>query len=271
MLLSSAVFSLLIASAAMAEAPAGLRVPTGPWRVDFGDSACVAERNYGTAEQPLMLVLKAPPIGDVMQIAVLRDARWTPAEPAEARVVIDGASPLKTNLLMFTPKGAKQRVYLLNMPSTDFARVRQAKLLAFRSSGLNEIFALSGMQPLLKVMDDCVADLRRVWNIADATGAEAPALARRASGNVARYFDDDDYPAAAVASLQGGTVKFAMLVGEDGRVADCTIIEPSGAAELDGQACAIVRERAKFEPARGKDGKPAKDAVLTSVRWVIPD
>ncbi len=266
LLRSVAVFSAL-ASAAVAEAAAP-RSPTGTWNVNFGDAQCVAHRDYGTSAKPLRLLLKAPPVGDVVQVAVLQEASWSPPEQVEATVMIDGR-PLKTNLLMYTPKGSRERIYLLNMPSADFASVRQAKTLSVRSDGLNETFALSGMEPLLKVVDACVADLRRVFNVG-VFGPDAERFKSRARANLARLFSSDDYPAVAVMEGQSGRVGFALLVGEDGRVADCTIVATSGVPSLDTQACALLKRRAKFEPARGLDGKPAKDSVVGGIVWRMP-
>lgn len=269
MISRSIVFCLALTSAALAEAAAAPRAPTGKWNVNFADAQCIAQRDYGTSDSPLKLVLKAPPVGDVMQVAVLRPASRTSAEQVESTVAIDGRRPLKTDLLMYSPKGSRERVYLLNMPFAEFASVRQAKTLSVRSSGLNESFALSQMEPLLKVVDECVADLRRVWNIGENIAGSA-AFKSRARANIAGLFSDKDYPAVAIAKGQGGTVRFALLIREDGRVADCTIVATSGVPSLDSQACALLRIRAKFEPARGSDGKPAKDSVVGSIIWRMP-
>jgi TonB family protein len=259
--------ALALATAAVAEAAPKVRAPSTTWNVDFADAQCIAHRDYGTESGSPRLVLKGAPLGDVMQVAVLRDAPWIPADQVDATVAIDGR-PLKTSLTMFSPKGSKQRVYLLNMPSAEFATVRQAKTLAVRSVDLNETFALSQMQPLMKVMDDCLADLRRVFNIG-ADGAEPSGLRSRAKANLARLFSSDDYPTVAISNGQSGRVKFALLIQEDGRVADCTIVETSGVPSLDSQACATLKARAKFEPALDKDGKPAKDAVVGAITWRI--
>jgi TonB family protein len=171
---------------------------------------------------------------------------------------------------MYSPKGSRERIYLLNMPSADFASVRQAKSLSVRSEGLNETFALSEMEPLLKVVDECVADLRRVFNV----GATAPDFSRfksRARANLLSLFSPDDYPAVAIIEGQSGRVGFALLIGEDGRVADCTVVATSGVPSLDTQVCALLKRRAKFEPARGVDGKPMKDSAVGGITWRLPD
>jgi TonB family protein len=269
MLMRTIIFFLALASATAVEAAPGPRLPTGKWNVNFAEAQCIAHRNYGPGDNPVRLVLKAPAVGDVMQVAVLRPARGISAEQVEATVTVDGGRPLKTNLLMYSPKGSKERVYLLNLPSPEFASVRQAKTLSVRSPGLNETFALSQMEPLLKVVGECVADLRRVFNIG-ASGTDPVGLKSRARANLPSLFRDTDYPAVAVMNGQSGRVEFALLIGEDGRVADCTIVATSGVPSLDSQACALLKTRARFEPARGNDGKPAKDSVVGAIVWRMP-
>jgi len=262
MLLESVALFLALESATAGEP----RSPSAKWNVNFDDAQCIAHRDYGTSVRPLRLVLKAPPVGDVMQVAVMQEASSTPPQQMSAFVAIDGSRPLKTNLLTYTPKASKERIYLLNMPSADFASLRQAKTVSVRSEGLNETFALSGMEPLLKVVDECVTDLRRVFNIG-ATGTEPVGLTSRATTNLAKLFSDADYPDVAVMKGQSGKVRFALLIGEDGRVADCTIVATSGVPSLDSQACALLKTRAKFEPARDHEGKPAKDSVVGGIVW----
>lgn len=269
MMLKSVILPLLAGSALFAAPGDAPRQPTSTWNVDFADAQCVASRAYGTDEEPLHLVLKAPPVGGVMQIALMRKPGSAPPEQVEAVIGIDERPPLKANMLMFTPRKGKFRIYLLNMPSSDFAVVQNAKTLSIRSRGLNETLALSQMKPLLDVVASCVADLRKAWNVTDAEG-EKSSLAKRATADARRFFSSADYPAAAVSSRQSGTLKFAVLINEAGRVADCTIIETSGVAVLDSQTCAIMMQRGKFSSAIGMDGKPAKDASISRITWKMP-
>jgi TonB family protein len=263
-----AFLAMLLWGASSAAAAAAPREPTGKWKVDFDDAQCVASRNYGSTEEPLHLVLKAPPLGEVMQIAVMRNGGYAPPDQVNATIAIDDQAALKTNLLMFGPKDSKKRVYTLNLPSADFARIRGAKSLTIRSLGLNETFAVSQIEPLLKVMDQCVADLRRVWNLSS-DGATST-LANRATGNPGDWVKSEDYPGVAIMKGASGVVRFVILIDEMGRAADCTVVETSGVAVLDAQSCAVLKQRAKFKPAIGPDGKPAKDAYTARFRWVMP-
>ncbi|HYW15684.1 MAG TPA: energy transducer TonB [Allosphingosinicella sp.] len=258
-----------LASATLVQTASGPRVPSGKWHLSNAHSQCIALRDYGTEDGSPRLILKASPLGEVVQVGILRDAARIAPEQLDATIAIGERPPLGTSLMMFSPAGSRQRVYLLNMPSTEFAAVRQAKTLSLHSEGLNETLALSQMEPLMKVMDECVANLRREFNIAG-SGPEATGLQTRARGNIVKLFSSDDYPAVAYRSGQGGRVKFALLIQEDGRVADCTIVETSGVPSLDTQACAKLKARAKFQPARSADGKPAKDSFIGAIVWRMP-
>jgi TonB family protein len=250
----------------LAAAPLSARAPTGKWNVNFADAQCMASRDYGTPEDRVELVLKAPAIGGVMQVAIVRKSSSVITAQTKALVTLDGAPPFKASMLVYTPRASGVRVYTTNMPAAEFDRVRQAREMAIRTEGLDEHFTLSQMTPLRKIVDDCVADLRRVFNVGDPTGQVSP-LKRRAETNLARIFSDWDYPRIALDRGDSGIVKFALLIDESGRVVDCTVIQTSGAASLDSQACAIIRQRAHFRPAEDSDGKPAKDAITGSVSW----
>ena len=90
-----------------------------------------------------------------------------------------------------------------------------------------------------------------------------------AAGNLQGLIRPEDYPDSAVRQMKSGTVAFVMLVNEQGRVADCTVVETSGVAALDAQSCAIMAERARFKPGIGMDGKPAKSVFKQRITWRV--
>lgn len=243
------------------------RQPTGRWVVNFDDAQCIASRNYGTDANPLFLALKAPPLGNIIQIGVVRSAKGGEPEQIDAQVIIDGRQPQRASMLAFTAKKQKQRAYWINLPRREFAPATSARVIAIRGKReLSESFAISAMQPLMKVLDDCVADLRRVWNVSE-QGMEAQKLKEPVSGDLRGVFRAEDYPAVAIAGKHQGTVELALLIDETGKVAGCSLVETSGVASLDAQSCALVKERAKFRPAIGMDGKPAKGSFLQRITW----
>lgn len=279
------VFAMLalatLAGAAPPSKPA--LAPTAKWVVDFDAAQCMASRNYGTADDPLLLALKQPAIGDVIQLYVIRRGGGSApfAVQFDGKIALDGAELSKRSMLNFSGKATRQRVLLLNMPLAEFAAVRTAKTLTIDAgSRLDETFELKDVEKLMKVMDHCVADLRSAWNVVDPpppnrpAGAAAPPtplspkLLKGPIGGVP-VFKADDYPDVALDKDGEGTVAFALLIDEQGKVADCTVTKTSGLASLDAQSCAIVKQRARFEPAIGLDGKPAKSSWHQRVTWRI--
>jgi TonB family protein len=241
------------------------RAPTGRWNVNFADAQCHASRDYGTVQDPVQLILKAPVTGGVMQVAIVRRAGWAPPNQIDATVTAGNAQPFRASILTYTPKGSEYRVYLINMSPPQFALVQAASELSVRAEHLDESFSLSNMVPLLKIVDECVADLRRVFNVTDPP--ESSPLKSRARGRIISYFEGEIYPPVALDRDQTGVVKFTLLVDESGRVADCTIVETSGVAALDSQVCAVLKPRARLEPAVGMDGRPAKDVLTGKITW----
>jgi protein TonB len=66
-----------------------------------------------------------------------------------------------------------------------------------------------------------------------------------------------------------GTVHFTVRVSKRGRVKRCTIDQSSGHADLDRRACSIMKNRARFTPAKDDRGRPVEDSVSSRVRWML--
>lgn len=258
-----AATALLAAVSASAQGAAPL-VPTAKWVVDFDEAQCVAMRNYGTESKPLLFVLKQPAAGEIMQVAVLRKGVRSSkyADQVDGWVRIDNGTAIASSMIKFHVKERGERVLMTNMPLAQFAAVRKAQSLSIAAPlEFNGTFQLGSMGPLMNVMDSCVADLRKVWN------AGTGSLKKSSAGNLQGLIRADDYPGIAITKMKSGTVSFIVLVNEQGRVADCSVVETSGVAALDAQSCAVVTERARFQPAIGMDGKPAKSTFKQRITW----
>lgn len=263
----------LAAAAAMAVvlvpggAAAEPRNPTDNWVVNFDAAQCVAYRAYGTEQKPLTLMLKAPPAGEVLQLFVMRNgAAMESAEQLDGRVRSGSGPEQRLSVLAYSPPKSGRRVFRYNLPKAEVAAWAASPVLEVRASpGLRESFALSGLKPVLKVLDECVADLRTEWNYTD-EGAVSKNL-QRVQGDLTGLINSDDYPAVNIRKGEAGSVQVVVLVDAAGKVADCSLVESSGVAALDAQTCATIKERATFKPAVGADGRPAKDIFFQRVTW----
>jgi len=92
----------------------------------------------------------------------------------------------------------------------------------------------------------------------------------RAKANLASYVSDEDYPSNAVRNEEQGTTRFRLAVGPDGRVKECTVTSSSGSSALDATTCKLMKQRARFTPARNNRDEATSDSVTNAIRWVLP-
>jgi protein TonB len=53
-------------------------------------------------------------------------------------------------------------------------------------------------------------------------------------------------------------------------VKECTVTGSSGSSALDATTCRLMRQRAKFTPAKNNRGELTSDTVTSAIRWVLP-
>jgi TonB family protein len=261
-----AAAAALLASAASSGANAAPLQPTGKWIVHFDDAQCVAQRDYGPPGEPLYLLLKRPVLGEVVQVSLVDNRLQENAIQIDGRIQFDTRRAIKTNILRFSPANTGTRVQMTNLVLGDFAAAGTARVMRVTVKDFDRELALSDMPELLSVMNNCVADLSKAWNVTGGTDRAAK-IREGARGNVQGLITPDDYPDQAFRNADAGSVKVALLINEEGRVADCSVIETSRVAALDAQACAVLKARATFTPAVGTDGKPAKDSFIQTINW----
>src|SRR5574338_373155 len=98
-----------------------------------------------------------------------------------------------------------------------------------------------------------------------------PDMSSPVEGSLEGLIGSDDYPAEALNRNEEGTVQFRISIDETGAVRDCVIEKSSGSAALDAQTCRLMWLRAKFKPARDKDGKPVADQKTAKIAWRIAE
>lgn len=112
------------------------------------------------------------------------------------------------------------------------------------------------------------------WPQPEPTPSPTPSFAPRAVRALTepgRWVSENDYPINALRRGEQGVTSFAITIGVDGRVRDCTVTGTSGSRELDAATCAKVSQRARFTPARDRHGEVAVGRYTNSIRWQIPE
>ena len=83
----------------------------------------------------------------------------------------------------------------------------------------------------------------------------------------AKWVTSNDYP---YHTFHEGIAKAELIVGANGRVSDCNIVESSGHAMLDRATCRWLPRRARFIPAKNNKGEPIVGYYSVTAEWKIP-
>lgn len=262
---------LLLAAAPPASAQDAPRPPANKWVVDFASSQCIASRAYGAGDDAVTLLVKPSPRGNVVQIALVTKGRRGEAEQVAGQLFVDDGAPADASFLSFNLQGGdKQVVNVANLTQEAFAPLRQAIRVRIKLGARPDVtLQLTQMKSVTDALDTCIADLQTVFNV----GEERSAALREASRpkrQLINLFTSNDYPPPAVRHSETGDLTYVLLVDEKGGLVDCMVDQTSGVAWLDAQSCFVFRTRAKFAPAIGADGQPAKSAIMGRIHWVLP-
>ena len=88
--------------------------------------------------------------------------------------------------------------------------------------------------------------------------------------NPGEWLRDRDYKSSWVRREYQGVAGFRLDIAASGKVSGCRVTSTTGHPELDEATCQLIQSRARFEPARGKNGEPVAGSFSSSVRWVLP-
>lgn len=237
---------------------------TGPWRVDYSEAQCVALRNYGTDEKPLLLMFKPSPQGTAMRLLIASNG-WSDAQQVRESIRFGAGPSRDTDMLLYGDRKTKLRIVSLTIPMAEFRRDAEASEIAVKGWAMNADLAVTNGPQVVAELDKCVADLKQYWRIGqpDQPGSvdAVPAKPLRS------LFSPEDYPYEAAVHEDQGTVQLTFLVDETGAVRDCSVDETSGIPTLDTMSCYIIQQRARFKPAIGPDGKPRRSAFSQGITW----
>jgi len=87
--------------------------------------------------------------------------------------------------------------------------------------------------------------------------------------NPATWIDSEDslpWPSRGFRGGQG-VLRYTLLVDEEGRAEECEVNRSTGSRRFDRQACRLLTDRARFEPARGSNGQVVEGRYSASLRF----
>jgi TonB family protein len=235
--------------------------PVQPWVVNYAVTDCTAHRAYGDEAHPNLLVIGPALWGDTYELMIAANGTG-PVEAEEVDGSVDfGNGPIKAWLLHYGAKASQSYgVFKFRISGREMAQARSATVATFHVKGQDRKYSLSSVPALMDTLHNCIVDLQHYWNMVD---PEQKDIAAPPIGDIREIFTASDYPAEAMSHSQEGKVQLVLLIDEQGRVAACHVLEPSGIPVFDAMGCQVIRQRARFKPALNRQGKPIRSAVVT--------
>ncbi|WP_336894806.1 TonB family protein [Novosphingobium sp.] len=80
----------------------------------------------------------------------------------------------------------------------------------------------------------------------------------------------EDYPESPTRRTDEGRVVLSFSITAHGRLTECRVTKSSGSAWLDGVPCLLLERRARFLPARDRNGNAIATVGKMSVDFVVP-
>ena len=95
-------------------------------------------------------------------------------------------------------------------------------------------------------------------------------MTRRAE-KIAGALKTKDFPRSGANDRDGKFITVRFVVGTDGRVGNCRVVQSSGSAEADAITCRLIEQRFRYRPAQRADGTPIADETGWKQWWWRPE
>lgn len=257
---------LLIAAAGAASPNQAASPDSSPpqrWTVDYGETACIASRQLGTPDKPIVLAFRPSVPGTTVRIMLVREAAWR-----STRHIPLSVSGIAATGLRFAGTDRSKQLLWINLDRLKFDQAIAGDTLRIVGEGIELELPLKGVAAAVKAMDKCNVDLRAHWN-GDEAGRARIATRPKPLKPIAQLVSDTDFPAQAASENKGGSTGVSLLIDEKDTLRDCLVEAHSGVASIDAQTCLILMQRGKFASARDQTGKPVKSLISLRFTWRI--
>lgn len=260
----TAAFATLLAAAVVpAQAPAR-------WVADWGDQRCSLLRETGGPESRSLMVRTVPGAGKAE--LWLFDPKW--AGPTSLRFDSVDVSLAPSGFRVSEPAisvrfRGQDGLAVTDLDESFIENLAGAQSVRIDHGGrrLAEI-PVPGSARAVASLDGCEDMVMRDWGF-DPTVMRSLSRPAAAVGGAAKWLSDGDYPLEAVRLRQQGSVLTRLVVGPDGRLSQCLIVEGSGHPVLDKRTCEILK-RVPYETALNAAGEAVRGMTSIRIVWRLP-
>ena len=266
--------SITIAALTIAATPVHAEEPLaarGAWVVDYADTSCVLQRDFGADKMLTTVGFKPSPFGNQIELVMMTPGGTGSYRAGKAALTLQPSGmTVNVDAQTYNIKSRHRAVTTLFTEGEAAVKLRSSNQITIAvAGGPSRTIKLPGLTKALGALKTCQADLVKSWGI-DPVELDAVAVPPVA-GYTGNWLTSDDYPATAQFSNKQGTTVIVWAIDTGGRVAECKVVKSSGTVSLDEAACSAVRRRARYKPAIGLDGKPIATHQMRNVIWILPE
>jgi TonB family protein len=156
-------------------------------------------------------------------------------------------------------------LYQLGATRAELTQLAKAQRLMVSVPKLRVTFPVAELEPVLRLLDECMSRLLAKWGLSKADQARIASFPEPKGGR-GHLFYHNDYPISALRRAAVGGVEARVTVHPDGRASDCRLVRSSGHPDIDEISCKRV-VGTRFNPALDRDGKAMTSPFYFEVRW----
>lgn len=245
--------------------PVGAQQPSAPkavWAIAWQDNQCTL--TTGTDTRGISLRMTPGNANPELHVAGARDL--APGKSAKVTVTALPSGQTIQGSVYYRPYTSRPSVIRVTELGhgflSAFAQAEELRLVTPKGSAA---FSVRGAGKALAALNQCLDVKMEEWGIDPKAYAS---LRKHPDASIeSGVITPQDYPQAALAKNESGTVIVRVNVDTQGRVKECAVVVSSGSKSLDLTTCAIYVRRARFTPAIGSDGQPAPGYHVATVDW----
>lgn len=246
--------------------------PSGKWTVEYEPYACALSRTFGPAPDSVSFGIKPLTLDSRATVVVVLPKNFPGhlAYLGQARITLSPSGQSITSAFAKTgavPGGG--RAAMIEIDRSDLPAVFAAASLTIESGSVAVSIVPTAGASAVHALETCETELAVRWGV-DAAALAAIATPPAPVDPLHAMVTNDDYPKSALSSGSQGDSMILMQIGTDGKVVTCRTLQSAGYRELDETACRVKSRRARYSPARDKQGVAVPSWVSTTISFLIP-
>lgn len=264
------ILGLAVIAALAEPTTAAPLTPAGKWNVDYGATACLLGRTYGTGKTETILALRRLPLASTLDLMVYTNDRSATLRLGQAKVSVPGGGSDESRYESYPTQASGKRMTRMPVDVAMFETMPADAVLQIVPDKMSGwAFAMPHAKAAFEALAKCNDSTVQEWGI-DPTERSRIAQAATPTTSPVYWIAPDDYPKTVLGKGAQGTSTVLWTIGADGRVAECRTVVTSGEVELDKAACSAITRHGRYTPALGFDGKPMISHMTRKVTWRLP-